>query len=120
MTVPAAAYEAQMRIEQLVLSLALGLSTLAGCGDDHDHGDEGDAGDHHHHGEELTEACQAITDACHDIDDGTGEAAACHVIAHENHDDDCVSERTRCVALCDAAAADGGSHHDEDAGHDES
>jgi hypothetical protein len=98
-----------MKIAQLTFLCAFGLTVLAGCGDDH-HDDDG-------HGE-ATAACQAIVDACHEVDHGNGDAHDCHGIAHENHDEDCVSEQDRCVALCEAALADGGGHHDEDGGHE--
>ena len=50
--------------------------------------------------------CQAITDACHTVDDGKpgSDIYECHSeIAHENVATRCAEERDRCVALCEAA-----------------
>jgi hypothetical protein len=103
-----------MGVMRLVCAAVIGLCVLSGCGDDHSH----DEGDGHH--DDYTEACQAIIDACHDIDDGTDpDIAECHAEwAHENDDAMCVSEGERCIGLCEAAAGDAGSHdggeHDEE------
>lgn len=93
----------------------LGLCVLAACEEGHSHDDN--PGDHH----DLTsEACQEIMDVCHDVDIGEGEIVECHDIAHEDVHEDCVAEQDRCISLCEAAAADGGEHHDEDGGHEDS
>lgn len=104
-----------MDVTRLVCAAMLGLGLLVGCGDDHSHDEDEDG---HDHGE-YTEACQAIIDACHDIDDATDpDIVECHTdIAHENHDAMCVSEGERCIALCEAAAADAG--HGDGGDHQE-
>jgi|GEM_PF-2881271 len=63
--------------------------------------------------------CEAIVDACHDVDDGTGRASECHDISHDaDSNDDCAPVRAECVSVCQAI--DGGmAHHDEDAGEHE-
>jgi len=58
--------------------------------------------------------CDAIIRACHPKDDGTGDISACHDAAHDSvlaaDFSYCASNRSRCVALCDAAAeVDGGA-----------
>jgi hypothetical protein len=102
----------------LVAMLGLGLAVVVGCGDD-DPADADGAVDEgaSHEGDLMSEACQAIMDVCHDVDTGEGEIGACHELAHEDEDSECMAESERCIALCEAA---GGGEHDEDAGHDES
>lgn len=53
-------------------------------------------------------------DACHDVDVGEGEISACHEVAHEDVDGDCMAESDHCIELCEAA----GGHHDEDGGQE--
>lgn len=71
--------------------------------------------------------CDAIIEACHDYDTGSGPLSECHDLAHDATSNAvCLPERDRCVALCEAAAAatdagaavedgghteDGGDHH---------
>ena len=101
-------------LPRALVVVTLGLSAVA-CGDDdgHDHGDAG--GDY-------GPSCGEIIGACHDVDDGTGRISECHDIAHEEVESACAPIVEECVALCVAAAADGGAHdhdggaHDEDAG----
>jgi hypothetical protein len=84
--------------------LALGLA-LAGCGEStpDPHEEEG--------------ACGEISEACHGVDTGTGAIAECHDVAHEGVLTACEEREAECVALCQAAAGDGGAHdHDHDAG----
>jgi hypothetical protein len=52
--------------------------------------------------------CEAIVDACHDVDDGSGGMPTiCHDTAHDaDSDDDCAPLRVECVAAC--TAIDGG------------
>ena len=122
MSVGPGTYEAGMDVTRWACAAVLGLGVLSGCGDDHSHDqenghDHGDGGHHHH--DEYTVACQAIIDACHGVDDGEDpEIAECHADwAHENDDAMCAAEGERCIALCEAAAADagrdGGEHHEE-------
>lgn len=62
------------------------------------------------------ESCQAIIDACHDVDTGPGEISDCHDTAHdEGTAAACDPIEDRCVMLCEAAA----SHDDAGAGHDD-
>lgn len=79
----------------MILCLSL-LAPLAACGDDEDE---------HEHGAELTPECQAIVDACHDVDDGTGRISECHEMAHEDDSAQCATDQEECVGLCEAAAA---------------
>jgi hypothetical protein len=90
----------------------LTLMTLsAACKDKDDDEDK-----KHDEGEAAAPECQAITDACHTVDDGKGEIYTCHsVIAHENVAAKCAEEKDRCVALC--VAAGGGGANVADAGH---
>lgn len=93
-------------------SLALVASCVVGVacsGDDHD--------DSH---EDLPASCQAIVDACHAVDDGTGGTAGeCHTLAHEGKAEaDCAAQKARCVAACEAMTPDGGGDHDGGADHD--
>jgi hypothetical protein len=67
----------------------------------------------------MSPTCKAITDVCHDVDTGEGEIGMCHDIAHDDVEAECVAHELHCIPLCEAAAADGGGHHDEDAGHEE-
>lgn len=84
---------------------------LTGCPTDEHHDDTG----------VLTfPDCEAIVEACHDVDDGSpGMAHDCHETAHDaDSNDDCAPTRAACVAACQAI--DGGmGHHDEDAGEHE-
>lgn len=88
--------------------LALVGFALVACGDDHSHDESGEL---------KSPTCQAISDACHDVDTGSGEIAMCHDIAHEDVEADCSDHEPHCIPLCEAAAADGGGH-DEDGGHE--
>lgn len=96
-----------MNVTRWARAVVVGLGLLAGCGDDHSH----DEDDGHPH-DEYTEACQAIIDACHDVDDGSDpDIAECHnEWAHENVDAKCEAEGERCIGLCEEAAADAGGH----------
>jgi hypothetical protein len=97
---------------------------LAGCPTETPAGDTGP----------LTFAdCDAIIEACHDVDDDSGGmASTCHDTAHDaDSNDDCAPLRVECVAACqaidggvhhedeDAGTGDAGDHHDEDAGEHE-
>ena len=77
--------------------LALGLLALAGsgCGDDGSH--------------PTAPSCQAIIDACHDVDPGSGPITDCHDTAHDvGTPEACDPIQTMCVTLCAAAAGDAG------------
>lgn len=95
----------------------LGLSVLAGCGDDDPVDTDGavDEGGSHN---PKSPSCKAIMDVCHDVDTGEGEIKMCHDIAHDDVEAACADHELHCIPLCEAAAADGGGH-DEDAGHEE-
>lgn len=83
---------------------------LTGCPTEEHDGDSGVVG---------FPDCEAIVDACHDVDNGTGRASECHDTAHDaDSNDDCAPVRAECVSVCQAI--DGGVHHeDEDAGEHE-
>lgn len=58
--------------------------------------------------------CEAIVEACHEVDPGSGPAHDCHEAAHDAASNDvCVPLRASCLATCEAI--DGGVI-DEDAG----
>ena len=98
--------------KRAALCLVVAARFLAACKDKKD--DDSDST--HEEGEAAAPDCQAITDACHSVDDGTGEIGKCHnEIAHENDAAKCKAEKDRCVALC--VAAGGGSEQGADAGH---
>lgn len=88
-------------------TLFVALSLIA-CGD----GGGADAGtDAHAPG---SESCQRIVDACHEVDPGTGPIHDCHETAHDvGTDEACAPIETSCVAMCVAAAADGGVVDDD-------
>lgn len=71
---------------------------LSGCPTNNDGGDTGP----------VTFAdCEAIIEACHEVDPGTGPAHDCHEAAHDAVSNaDCAPLRASCVATC--AAIDGG------------
>lgn len=54
------------------------------------------------------ESCTAIVEACHPVDVGTGEISVCHDLGHSGPSEMCDARRVECVALCTAAASDGG------------
>jgi hypothetical protein len=65
----------------------------AACGDDDAEEDP--------HGEVLESAtCEEISEACHSADSGSGPAHACHELAHEDIEADCVVGRADCLATC--------------------
>ncbi len=66
------------------------LLALGGCGDDEEHAGHGD----------LAPDCQAIVDACHEVDPGSGEANDCHVLAEKNDASVCTEHRASCVSVC--------------------
>jgi hypothetical protein len=92
--------------------VGLGLvASLAGCPTTSS--PTGDAGDHH----SAFPDCEAVIEACHDVEDASPEALECHNVAHEAaSNDDCAPTRVECVALCEALLTDGG-HADDDGGH---
>lgn len=75
-----------------LLLLALS-SVLSGCGDDEEEDDEGLS----------SPACKEISEACHAADSGSGEAHACHELAHEDAEAPCALEKDDCVAVCEHA-----------------
>lgn len=87
-----------LRLAIPLLSL-FALSTA--CGDDHDDDHEGE--------EALEGDCKAISDACHDVDDGSGEAHECHEVAHEGKSAACGEHVEHCLEVC-AHGGDGGTH----------
>jgi hypothetical protein len=87
---------------KLAALLLLATPFIAGCSDEHDDG--------HSHGE-LPLECEEIRVACHEVDVGDpGEVNDCHQLAHDGHRDDCVAQQDTCIAICEAAAGDGGMH----------
>lgn len=89
---------------------ALFALAAVGCGDDD--GEGGDAGS------DYGPSCGEIIAVCHDVDDGTGRISECHDIAHEEVESACAPIVTECVALCVAAAGDGGAHEHDAGAHE--
>ena len=58
----------------------------------------------------LPADCQAIVDACHHVDVGTGPVHDCHAMAEMGQASSCSSQRSSCVQMCEAAAMDAGIH----------
>jgi len=60
--------------------------------------------------------CEAIVEACHDVDPGAGPAHDCHEAAHDAASNaDCTPLVTSCLAACaaiDAGPVDAGAHDD--------
>jgi len=102
-----------MKTTSKTLILLGALAVIGACKDSGD-------GDSEHDESPAAPDCQAITDACHTVDDGKpNEINTCHSkIAHENEPAKCAAEKSRCVALCAAATggADAAAGHG-DAGH---
>lgn len=74
---------------------------LGACGSD----------DEEEHSEHVVPAeCKPITEACHGVDHGTaGELHECHEGSHSEWTaDECTANAANCIALCEAAASDGG------------
>lgn len=91
------------------------LASLFACShdDDHDHSEDGGA-----HTSQYP-SCNAITQACHSVDVGTGPIHDCHDLAHAaTSDAPCATEKDRCLKLCAAAEADGGGDATGDASSD--
>ncbi len=63
------------------------------------------------------EQCQAMGDACHEYDQGTGLGQLCHDVGHKANLVQCAALYDGCAALCDIHDTDaGGQHHELDAG----
>jgi len=95
-----------------VATAAMGMFAWTGC-DDHDDADHG-------HGSSFP-SCEAIINACHEVDRGEpGTIHDCHETAHDLSATEaaCAAVKDNCVATCAAAkldaGADGGETH---AGH---
>jgi hypothetical protein len=74
-----------------------------GCDSNSDDGHGND--EHGHESGELSEACNAIMEACHTKDPGEAgnPISECHGAAHDNNVEYCEMNRADCVAKCDAA-----------------
>ncbi|MDF2693427.1 MAG: hypothetical protein K0S65_1810 [Labilithrix sp.] len=104
--------------------LALVMATTAaatfvgtGC-DDHDDDDHSHAGDAGGHTSPYP-SCNAITQACHEVDVGEGPIHDCHDQAHgAKSDSDCAPIKDQCLQICAEAKADGGAteHEGQDGG----
>jgi hypothetical protein len=82
----------EVRVRRTFFGLGCGvlLLVIVGCGDDDEHSGHGD----------LEPDCQAIVDACHEADPGSGPAHDCHVLAEENNAGTCAEQRASCVSVC--------------------
>ncbi|MCB9508099.1 MAG: hypothetical protein H6698_08775 [Myxococcales bacterium] len=77
----------------VAIAATAALTAFVACGDDdHDHDDDHD----------LSADCAAIVEACHTVDDGSGDEHYCHLSAHENIEAECATQRASCVAICEA------------------
>lgn len=67
-----------------------------------------------------TLACAELASRCHDVaESGVAELVACHELGHDGEEAMCAAMRDSCIALCEAAAGDGGTTHaHEDGGHE--
>jgi hypothetical protein len=95
-----------------LLSVVAALPLLAAaCGSD-------DPEENHEH--QQPAECEPISDACHAVDTGDpGPIHDCHETGHDGTAAECTAAAANCIALCEAAAADGGGHDGgHDAGHD--
>lgn len=79
----------------------LGLSTLVACEDD-DESTHEEVGD-------PDPTCEAISTACHDVEDLSARAHECHDFAHENDKSICEREEGDCVEHCAALDGAGGA-----------
>jgi hypothetical protein len=70
---------------------------LVACSDD----DDEEHDDDHSH-EPASPSCVDLSDACHEVDTGTGRPAECHEIAHEDVEADCAANLADCTAACAA------------------
>jgi len=78
----------------LATALLAGAALVAvGCGDDKDD-------DHGSEESNLVADCKAISEACHDHDEGAGAVHECHELAHENDADMCEAEKDACIEAC--------------------
>jgi hypothetical protein len=50
--------------------------------------------------EELTPSCQAIADACHELDTGPGEIRDCHESSESSTEEQCAATKDDCLAKC--------------------
>jgi hypothetical protein len=91
-------------LRALLLFTVLAPLSLAACSDD----DEEEHDDDGHTHEPMSPSCEALSDACHEVDTGTGRPAECHEIAHADVEADCMAELASCTADCEAALNDGG------------
>jgi hypothetical protein len=84
--------------------LAGALFCAPACSDSHSH-DGVDGGAH----TSAFASCQAILDACHEVDTGEGPIHDCHDVAHDaTSEETCAPKKAACLATCAAAAADAG------------
>lgn len=72
------------------------LLSLSGCGDD----DEGSPHDN------LSPDCQAIVDACHEVDLGSGPAHDCHAAGEANSAGVCTERLPNCLSVCQESGGD--------------
>jgi hypothetical protein len=80
-----------------LLGLTVALSLGIGCG-----GGGGGSGDdaEDETGKKLSADCNAIREACHVDDEGTGIAHDCHEIAHDGVAAVCTARKQACLAGC--------------------
>jgi hypothetical protein len=71
---------------KLFIGIAFFAAFAVGCGSDD---------------EKRPAECEAIVEACHPLDQGTGDIHACHEMAESDWTQaECVSNTTRCLNLC--------------------
>jgi hypothetical protein len=87
-------------------SVVMASAAAAGCdGDEHDHSHGTSGGAH----TSPYPDCNAITQACHEVDVGEGPIHDCHERAHAAKSEaDCTPMKDDCLAICAAAKNDAG------------
>jgi hypothetical protein len=95
----------------------IGSAVATGCDGDDDHShSHGTSGGGH---TSSYPDCNAIIEACHEVDVGEGPIHDCHDKAHAaTSEADCTPIKDNCLAICSAAKNDagGGSSSGEDSG----
>ena len=88
-------------ISSFLLVCTLILAAGAGCGGSDGDGDGDKDSTEGSAAEGIKNAdCVALSEACHEFDEGAGEASECHAIAHNDVAAPCKQARTRCLAAC--------------------
>jgi hypothetical protein len=79
-------------VTRAVLVLMASAALTVACDDDDDEGGD-------EHGDDPA-VCTEISDACHDLDMGSGMAHECHDTAHGGTAEECEAVHDDCIAFC--------------------